>query len=143
MVVAAGLAIIGYHQSFTNIYKINLDNKSLVAFRTGAGVYVGTFILGNNWDYRLIFLTFTVPVLARLVRAGVPWLRWVSAILVGGILLSCWHISIYHICSGFPLGSPACVLLDECANWIVFLGLSLLFGSSLPRWWPTDPLAAI
>jgi hypothetical protein len=30
-------------------------------FLVGAYVYVGTFILSSNWDYRLIFLLFCVP----------------------------------------------------------------------------------
>ena len=42
-----------------------------------------------------------------------------------------WHITLYHVFHALPLGSPACVLLDECANWTVFLGLSFLFGNTI------------
>jgi hypothetical protein len=29
----------------------------------GAAIYVGTFMLSANWDYRLIFLIFCIPFL--------------------------------------------------------------------------------
>jgi len=31
----------------------------------GAAIYVGTFILSSNWDYRLIFLIFCIPFLQQ------------------------------------------------------------------------------
>ena len=35
-------------------------------FLVGAYVYVGTFFLSSNWDYRLIFLMLCVPYLMSL-----------------------------------------------------------------------------
>ena len=38
-------------------------------FIGGATLYTGTFVLGNNWDYRLIFLILCVPYIALMPRA--------------------------------------------------------------------------
>jgi hypothetical protein len=38
-------------------------------FYAGAFVFLGTFVLGSNWDYRLTFLLFCVPLLATLESA--------------------------------------------------------------------------
>ncbi len=59
-----------------------------------------------------------------------------------GIVVSCWHILIYHVIHTLPFGSPASVLLDEGANWTVFLGLSFLFGSTLVDRKPSEPTPA-
>jgi len=38
------------------------DERHVNAFLTGAGIFLGSFIvLGNNYDYRLIFLLLTMP----------------------------------------------------------------------------------
>ena len=39
-------------------------------FYAGAFVFLGTFVLGSNWDYRLTFLLFCVPLLATLQSAA-------------------------------------------------------------------------
>jgi hypothetical protein len=39
-------------------------------FYAGAFVFLGTFVLGSNWDYRLTFLLFCVPLLATLESAA-------------------------------------------------------------------------
>ena len=38
-----------------------VDDRVKKMFMVGSCVYVGTFILSSNWDYRLIFLIFCVP----------------------------------------------------------------------------------
>lgn len=38
-----------------------IDSRAKQMFLIGAYIYVGTFILSSNWDYRLIFLILCVP----------------------------------------------------------------------------------
>jgi len=130
--VAAGLVWVGQRRGTKDLLEIQSGGKSMVAFRAGTGIYAGTYLLGNNWDYRLIFLIFTMPLLATLIRRGKPCQRRIALIVASGIVISCWHIIIYHVVHTLPFGSPASVLLDEGANWTVFLGLSYLFGNTLP-----------
>jgi len=37
------------------------EGFSMDAFRLGASMYIGNFLIGNNYDYRLIFLLFCLP----------------------------------------------------------------------------------
>jgi len=58
-------------------------NKKIDAlFVVGSCIYVGTFLLSSNWDYRLVFLLFCVPYLLGLEN---KIMRYVSLV---GILLS-------------------------------------------------------
>ena len=43
------------------------DTNFLDAFRAGAGIYVGTFMLGNNWSYRLIFLILVIMLIEQIL----------------------------------------------------------------------------
>ncbi len=54
----------------------------------GALIYVGTYLLGSNWSYRLVFLLLCVPGLWTLARTRGcrPW----AAGALGLIHLSCW-----------------------------------------------------
>lgn len=119
-----------------------LDSSSerhMAAFRMGASIYVGTFLLGNNFDYRLAFLTFVVPQLfewARSTSKTYGLLALASMILV---LLSCWHLWIVEIPLESIFHSVAdskkfWIILDEVFNWALFLSLGYLLLASMPDW---------
>ncbi len=68
-----GLAVAG--ASAGALWRINtlglrpaFVSRDLVACAGGGLIYVATGLLGSNWDYRLMFLLLTVPLLARLAQ---------------------------------------------------------------------------
>jgi Glycosyltransferase family 87 len=66
LLTATGLATLGLMYSFSR--SDALRPKQDLAFDlmlVGAAIYVGTFILWSNFDYRLIFLIFCIPFLQR------------------------------------------------------------------------------
>jgi hypothetical protein len=104
------------------------DQKALDAFRVGSAVYLGTFLLGSNYDYRLMFLLFTIPQLMAWSRMPVPRTSWIAALVAAAVVLSFWH----HFLAGdlgqwkgFRYGLP---------NWLAFIGLSYLLAWSVPPW---------
>ena len=107
------------------------SRRALAAFQCGAGIYCGTFLLGNNWDYRLMFLAFAMPFLASLSRRGGNAAAWVSRVALVAVIVSCWHIAIWSLARIHPFGSPLSVALDEACNWLAYLGLMFLSGFSL------------
>lgn len=139
MLLAPGLVVAGWRRARRVAGDESAPGPELDAFRAGGAIYVGTFLLGNNWDYRLIFPLLTLPQLLRWA-SGEGWTRRVSRGLIVAMLLSLWHIAIHWTMSLAPGGSPADVLLDEVANWLVFLGLAWLLGRSLPA--SPDPAKA-
>ncbi len=87
---------------------------ALDAFVAGAGIFVGSFALQQNWDYRLAFLLFTIPQLARWSRSGsspvpLPGLTLVS--VVAALWLGEAYVSTTH---------PP----EELLNWVVFISFS-------------------
>lgn len=109
------------------------DSAGVDAFRVGSGVFVGTFLLGNNWDYRLVFLLFVVPHLMYLARHA-PKLARLSTITICGIAVSVWHLLIARILTPLSGGGTLSLIVDEAANWIVFFGLLYLLFQHMPDW---------
>jgi len=118
------------------------DRKRIDAFRVGSGIYIGTFLLGNNWDYRLMFLLFTLPQLALWAKSAGPAVAWFARIVIGAMLVSMWHLSFNWVLGFVPAGIEIAFVLDELADWTVFLGLAYLITCSAPDWLrrgATDP----
>lgn len=84
-------------------------SSSLDSFRAGASIYVAAFALGSNWDYRLIFLLFTLPQLFAWIKIRTPW-GCLSAAALGVMVIALWISSL----SGRLAG------LDEFGNWLLF-----------------------
>jgi hypothetical protein len=85
-------------------------SSSLDSFRAGASIYVAAFALGSNWDYRLIFLLFTLPQLFAWVKTRSPW-GCLSAAALGVMVIALWTSSL----------SGRVAALDEFGNWLLFI----------------------
>ncbi|MCX6082344.1 MAG: hypothetical protein NTW32_22680 [Chloroflexi bacterium] len=124
----------------TIIYAIP-NSRNLRAFWLGAGVYVGTFLLGNNWDYRLMFLIFCTLQLAEWSKkegSNFPIASRTTSIM---LFISCWNLIISKfLLIIFSEKSPAPIIIDEIANWLLFVGLLYLLVGSLPSWVHEDTL---
>jgi hypothetical protein len=97
-------------------------------FHIGAAIYLGTFLLGSSWDYRLIFLLFTLPQL--LAWRGNSRLRRFSIAVLAATFAAVWL-------PGFPVMLPGVGKvtwpLENLADWFLFFGLaSLCFASDAP-----------
>jgi hypothetical protein len=118
------------------------DNKFIDAFRIGALIYVGIFLYGNSWDYRLMFLIFTIPQLVAWARREETWLSRLAKVTLGAIVIACWFFVISRVLSELSMSPGIDVFIDELSLWVVFVGLTYLFTSSLPDWfiWPRGSL---
>jgi hypothetical protein len=113
--------------------------RNLAAFRMGASIYVGTFLLGNNWDYRLAFLVLVVPQLVDWFRSENKLTRLLAGYSMFLVLVSCWHFWISVIPLESMFGSSVdnlkiWTILDEIVNWLLFASLAFLLVVSLPNW---------
>ena len=119
------------HQNGSN----NLDLRNLRAFWIGAGIYIGTFLLGNNWDYRLIFLLFTIPQLGDWATGKDKQIANISRTVLVLLFLALWYLVINAAMAHFlPLGNYISTVLDQFVDWALFAGLIYLFSFSMPRW---------
>ena len=131
---AGGLALLGLFDSAGREGTPDMEAQTrLDAFRIGSGIYLGTFLLGNNWDYRLVFLLFTVPQLMSWARSHTGHPAWMAKMAIIGTFVSVWHLVIKRFLN--PLaGETLTFALDEGANWVVFFCLAFLLSYSAPEW---------
>lgn len=116
-----------------------LAERNLAAFRMGAAIYVGTFLIGNNWDYRLAFLVLLVPQLVEWMRSPRKAYRIAAIASMSLVLLSCWHLWILEMPPVpflYSVDDPKrfWMILDEIFNWMLFASLTYLLFASAPLW---------
>jgi hypothetical protein len=114
-------------------------DRNLAAFRMGAAIYVGTFLLGNNWDYRLAFLVILVPQLVEWMQSSRKAYRLAAISSMVLVLLSCWHLWIKElppVTVLYSVDDPKrfWIILDEIFNWMLFACLAYLLFASTPEW---------
>jgi Glycosyltransferase family 87 len=110
--------------------------RALDGYRLGAGVYAGTFLLGNNWDYRLLFFFFAVPQLFHWLQRGRPFERCMAAGQLGAYLTATWSMALYPLLVvGYYNPAYGSVrTLEEFAKWGLFLSSLCLLADTLPSW---------
>ena len=106
---------------------------ALAAFRIGAGVLVGTFCLGSNFDYRLVVLLLVVPQLVRWcgVSRGTP--RSVARALLGILLLVVWSMAWRQAFVSVGMAELGHVT-DELLTWALVSGLLVALVLGAPDW---------
>lgn len=99
------------------------DDRRRDALWAGAGVYVGTFALGHNIDYRLMFLILLLP--QSLEWAGRP--GRMRPVAVGGLVAIFGALWLGgRLVDAFPF--------DEIANWLVVLYALTALAVTPPDW---------
>jgi hypothetical protein len=114
--------------------------RNLTAFRTGASIYIGTFLLGNNWDYRLAFLVLVIPQLVEWLYVDAKKHRVLVYAVLLLLMITCWHFILRIDLPVLPLKDPTnrIVIVDEFFNWLLLPGLTYFLALSLPEWMKMD-----
>ncbi|MCK7482108.1 MAG: hypothetical protein M0C28_36875 [Candidatus Moduliflexus flocculans] len=110
--------------------------RDLAAFRMGASTYAGTFLLGNNWDYRLAFPDFCDPLnFPRWFYLENKRHRYIAIGVMIAVILSCWHFVFLIDVPFIPFENEmdGIVIFDELINWLLLMGFSYLPAASFPR----------
>jgi len=109
----------------------SFDERDIFAFRLGAGLYLGTFVLGTNHDYRLIVLLFCFPLFFHLLKVKGAACRWSVVALVLTLIYAHWALF-----SGETLWRH--FLLKQATAWALAFCLVAFSVASLPAalQWP-------
>ena len=139
-VLAIILIIIAVIPAIRSVRLPVVEDRNLAAFRMGASIYVGTFLLGNNWDYRLAFLVFVIPQLAQWVFFDEKRFRLISISVMIATLLACWSVLVPIDLPLFPLKDSVnrIFIVDEIVNWLLVPGFTYLLVASFPGWLKVD-----
>jgi hypothetical protein len=99
------------------------DTPNRLAFYAGSMIFLGTFAIGNNFDYRLVFLLLTLPQLFDWVavepRDPRGWLAGIATVIVLSLL---WIGAL----------SEPLMLTDELVTWAAVGVLVALLAASVP-----------
>jgi hypothetical protein len=88
------------------------------AFLFGSGIYCGTFLLGTNFIYRLMFLLLCVPQLQDWLRVKADHReRMIEAGLFAIILATLWL-------NGDANGHSTFLFVPQLVDWLLFFGLA-------------------
>jgi len=101
----------------------DLNFNQIDAFRIGSSIYIGTFFIGNNWDYRLIFLLFTIPQILLWIKIK-SQISTLSFFALMGIILTTWLSRI----------GGKVYNLDELINWLLFFFFNYTIILTFPNW---------
>lgn len=112
------------------LFEVSSD-RNIAAFRMGASIYVGTFLFGNNWDYRLAFLILTVPQLFEWICSENKKLRFLALTSTFFVMVSCWYFVISTVLSS-DIWEGFWFVFDEACNWMLFTSFIYLLVSSMP-----------
>lgn len=110
--------------------------RALDAFWVGASVYLGTFVTGHNFDYRLAVLVFTVPQLLLWARSStviMPYARFALAAVVGTLWLST-STPVVPGLSDTWIEAQRRFPFDELLNWFLFVYLAAALIVTAPPW---------
>ena len=129
-VIGAVVAVVGGKAARLGLH----ESRYIDAFRAGAAIYVGTFVLGNNWDYRLMFLIFVIPQLVIWLAQGSGWIRAGAKVMLVCMYFSMWYGVIKKVMAYVPYGREGVYVLEELSNWVMFAGLLYMLVASLPSW---------
>lgn len=122
---------------FVSIYKYlqkyqvissKIDKTYIDAFRVGSAIYIATFILNNNYDYRLIFLIFTIPQLVLWVKSKVKILKFIAVLSIISIIDTMWSLDLRRIVG------PIAWIGHALSFWALFSVFIFLFIITLPSW---------
>jgi hypothetical protein len=119
--VLTTVASIAWRRRRPRRYREDAGPRELDAFWAGAGMYVGTFALLHNFNYKLIFLLLTIPQLltwSRSRRAIVPLPSFGLAL----VLLSMWLGTSIPF---FPYGLTGWTKATETFPYDEFVNLTL------------------
>ena len=103
-------------------------SSSRLLFVAGAGIYLGTFLLGSNWGYRLIFLVLCVPELLQWGRQGGAG-AVVSQLALASVLVS--HLVTHRFVLERADDSVVVLELVQVPNAALFCLLASLLWRSL------------
>lgn len=92
----------------------NSDEAVSRLFLIGASIYLGAFLLGSNWDYRLIFLILCLPYLFS-IENGL-----MRSTVLASILAASNQLPLHSIAGNFGI---ALNILAKCFVFIVLLAL--------------------
>jgi hypothetical protein len=106
-----------------------LDTSHLFSFHIGATIYMGSYLIGSNYDYKLIMFIFAIPQMFAWLRNNAE-VRNITALALLGILITCFSSLLFSKIFYWILYS----FIEESINWFIFGYFLYMFFNTMPAW---------
>lgn len=114
--------------------EVGPDNAGMRGFRVGAACFVGTFLIGTNFAYKLVFLLLALPQLLEWAgQSGGRW-RWPARIAVAGVYLALWLPALEKPGADPRAARGVDFWVGQAAHWVLFGVLVWLLVQTAPGW---------
>ena len=134
LILAAATALIKFY--YGQVFCTSTNNVAGTAFLFGSGIYCGTFLLGTNFIYRLMFLLLCLPQLQDWQRGkSDDKERKIEGGLLATVLSALWL-------NGNSNGHSTFLLVPQLIDWLPFFGLAVVLMSHFLNAWKPLRLAA-
>jgi hypothetical protein len=128
------LALFGiFSARFGNIEMGDTDQRTMDAFRVGSAIYLGTFLLWDNGNYRLVFLLFVIPQLMFWTRSASRCIAFIARITLLATIGLMWSLLFPRVTDVSLWGLCGKGLL-YIVSLLNFGGLLFLLFCSAPQW---------
>ena len=122
LILAAATALINFRRR--RFFCMVSSSAASTAFLFGSGIYCGTFLLGTNYIYRLMFLLLCVPQLLDWKRGKSDDKgRKIERSLFATLLSVLWL-------NGNANGHTTFLLVPQLVDWLLFFGLAAVLMSN-------------
>lgn len=123
------------------------DSAATRGFRIGAACFVGTFLIGTNFAYKLAFVLLALPQLMAWARDGHGDLRGPARMALAGVYLSLWIPMFEWAGADSRVGSGVPFWVAQSAHWLLFGATTWLLVRTAPAWlrdwWREKPAAEV
>ena len=121
----------GYRSGRNQLSITDEDAYDVRLFRVGGVLFITAYLLGNSFDYRLIFLLLTLPLVFRLFREDRPNRRMcLSYLILLGIVL--WLNDLSPIFRKNEVRYQMAFFINELAGWGVLYWVIIFQFKLLP-----------
>jgi len=107
---------------------VSLNTDHLFSFRVGASLYLGSFLIGSNYDYKFIIFIFTIPQMLAWLKHS-PGVRRITLLNILFILFTCWSVLLSHMMYWIIY-----TFIEESLNWLIFSYYIFMLLNTLPLW---------
>ena len=117
LISTLSIALLKFKNIRIFIAKYRIPNDKIRLFFTGSGIFLGTFLFSSNFDYKLIFLSFTIPYINSMKN------KKISVFLLSNILISSNNLILGAF---LGLAGVAICIFSKCLLFILILWLFII-----------------
>jgi hypothetical protein len=115
---ALAFILVGYVKGKQALKVSGLESYDSYLFRAAAVIYIAVYLMGSNFDYRLIFLIPTLPFVFRMLRED-PNGRWIHTLYLGCMFIGMWMSEINILWRADFYMRSTVLMVNELSCWVV------------------------